>query len=588
MNETTGKVTFIAAGTCTIASQITTDGTYASASSASISFQITLVTRTLTIDPNSYDNAYTMANTPPTIVAIPSAGTGVITFQNPTHNICEAELTSGVVDFHETGICELGATIASDGIYAEAVAQNISFTISLAPRTIHIDAGSYDASYKTSDPPPTLVSIVSAGSGTREFIPLTHEICLVDPITGVVTFLAPGTCSIEARIVSDGVYENAESTPISFTLQAPNRTLTIDADSYQSSYSRVGEPPILTSTASAGGGVKSYTTDTPNVCVVEEFTGKVRFLSEGTCTITASIASDGTYDIATSNTIAFQILFAAGRRVIPPEPPAPPQENEPPQEPNTTPAAPEIKPENPPAPITPTTPPAPIAPPTPIATNEASGTTESVKTTEPAAEKNVAKTEYVPEVCEEYLKGFIKLGAANDPAEVRKLQDFLRTHEGEMLITDGIYKESDVMAVKRFQVKYGETLTYWGMTQPTGYVYITTRRTINRLYCKGSKQTICPYFITYQKVGDRGTEMQKIKSFLNNTQGESLDTGSDAFDADLAAAVRRFQVKFAERVLLPWGMKKPSGWWYQSTMKVANDLLGCFAPVKLDNGKVLE
>ena len=65
--------------------------------------------------------------------------------------------------------------------------------------------------------------------------------------------------------------------------------------------------------------------------------------------------------------------------------------------------------------------------------------------------------------------------------DVKKLQIFLNTFEGEDLAIDGIYKKVDVAAIKRFQKKYTkEILLYWNITEPTGYVYIKTTEMINR------------------------------------------------------------------------------------------------------------
>jgi len=90
----------------------------------------------------------------------------------------------------------------------------------------------------------------------------------------------------------------------------------------------------------------------------------------------------------------------------------------------------------------------------------------------------------LPLPCELYLKKFIKLGANNDPVEVRKLEAFLNVFEGFNLPVDGVYDQADYEAVKIFQQRYASAvLTPWGITDPTGYVYITTTLTINQIYC---------------------------------------------------------------------------------------------------------
>ncbi len=90
--------------------------------------------------------------------------------------------------------------------------------------------------------------------------------------------------------------------------------------------------------------------------------------------------------------------------------------------------------------------------------------------------------------CSPYLVDSIRPAAANNPFEVKKLQVFLNKNEGETEITEtGAYDSKTVAAVKRFQAKYAsEILTPWGITEPTGSVYHTTKKKINELTCDGS------------------------------------------------------------------------------------------------------
>lgn len=87
--------------------------------------------------------------------------------------------------------------------------------------------------------------------------------------------------------------------------------------------------------------------------------------------------------------------------------------------------------------------------------------------------------------CSPYLREAISWQAQNNPIEVAKLQAFLRTREGatQVWIT-GQYDRVTLEAVTVFQQKYAEDiLRPWGIIEPTGYVFITTRSAINNLYC---------------------------------------------------------------------------------------------------------
>jgi len=96
-----------------------------------------------------------------------------------------------------------------------------------------------------------------------------------------------------------------------------------------------------------------------------------------------------------------------------------------------------------------------------------------------------AVTEAAP-VCQEYLRSFIRQNANNDPAEVIKLQEFLRDLGGfPNLAVTGVYDETTISAVRSFQANYRSSiLAPWGIAEPTGFVFYTTRKAINEIYCR--------------------------------------------------------------------------------------------------------
>lgn len=208
-------------------------------------------------------------------------------------------------------------------------------------------------------------------------------------------------------------------------------------------------------------------------------------------------------------------------------------------------------------------------------------------TSTPTSTAPLLPPEYTPTACQPFITSNIEFGRRNNPEDVRRLQTFLNRVQGEVLIVDGEYKLVDVNAVKRFQSNNPEVLRFWNLNKPTGSVFITTRKRINTIQCEYETGIKCPFFTQYQIIGDVDPEVLRIKKFLNALEGEKL-TLSENFDAATDLAVKRFQARYTPRVLVPWGLRGPTGWWYQSTKKTANDLLGCFEPVRLDNGVVIE
>lgn len=91
-------------------------------------------------------------------------------------------------------------------------------------------------------------------------------------------------------------------------------------------------------------------------------------------------------------------------------------------------------------------------------------------------------------VCEGlYLGSYMRLGQENGASDVLKLQVFLNAIGMKVALTGVFDAETDAV-VRAFQVKYlPAVLAPWGITEPTGYVYKTTRAAINNMVCPGSE-----------------------------------------------------------------------------------------------------
>lgn len=125
------------------------------------------------------------------------------------------------------------------------------------------------------------------------------------------------------------------------------------------------------------------------------------------------------------------------------------------------------------------------------------------------------------------LKTYIKAGAKNDPAEVAKLQSFLRAFQGDNISMNGIYDEATQKAVRTFQSKYlGEVMGPWGATQSSGFVYITTLKKINQLACQSPfvlSANDLAIIDSYKARLAAGTEGASLNSSIT---GPTLETGS--------------------------------------------------------------
>jgi hypothetical protein len=92
--------------------------------------------------------------------------------------------------------------------------------------------------------------------------------------------------------------------------------------------------------------------------------------------------------------------------------------------------------------------------------------------------------------CPALLTHYLRKGGNNPEGEVRLLQGFLVDIEGESGLNEsGVFDEALEDAVRRFQERYaGDILSPWGVEDPTGYVYYTTRKKVNELACDNASQ----------------------------------------------------------------------------------------------------
>lgn len=91
-------------------------------------------------------------------------------------------------------------------------------------------------------------------------------------------------------------------------------------------------------------------------------------------------------------------------------------------------------------------------------------------------------------VCEEYLTTYMRPNTPNLPSEVMKLQNFLNDYTDNTIQVTGIFDLNTEIAVRNFQKQHkDEILTPWGLERDSGYVYYTTKKKINEIYCNNTR-----------------------------------------------------------------------------------------------------
>ena len=135
--------------------------------------------------------------------------------------------------------------------------------------------------------------------------------------------------------------------------------------------------------------------------------------------------------------------------------------------------------------ITPLTPPTPPGPETPTGNGLPGAVTFG------GGAPAVTQGQVLGESCSLYITKYMRIGRANDPEEVKKLQIFLNDYMNAGLPVSGFFGALTFNAVNAFQLKEGsEVLAPWvnarlhsSVNEPTGYVYKTTLRRVNLIKC---------------------------------------------------------------------------------------------------------
>lgn len=173
----------------------------------------------------------------------------------------------------------------------------------------------------------------------------------------------------------------------------------------------------------------------------------------------------------------------------------------------------------------------------------------------------------------------VDIGLKNDPVDVKKLETFLNTYEGENLKVDGFYGKEDLIAVKKWQAKYKATvLAPLRLKNPTGTVYTSSMRQIERQTTANCGKQImvhsCPFFKADAKYGNTGDEVKKLQQFLNIARGEKLPINGK-YGPSTRDAVKRFQRMYRKDIVSIIRLSFITGNWNVMTRAKANEVIGC-------------
>jgi predicted transcriptional regulator YdeE len=302
--SSSGVVTTLLSGTCTISVTQPAAGNFAAATPQTVT--LTVNAQTQTIQNFGTPITATYGGTAPVLAA--TATSGLAPTYASTGSACSVT-SAGAVTILAVGTCQITASQAGNATYAAATPVSETLTVNPAADVITI--------------PPTVPTTTTVGSNTPigatttsgvtpTYTSTTPTVCSVSA-TGVVTALTSGTCSVTVSQAAAGNYAAATPQTATFAVSGQSQTIQNFGTPITTTY---GNPaPVLAATATSG--LAPTYTSTGSACSVTT-SGTVTILAVGTCQITASQAGNSTYAAATPVTETLTVNPQADVITIPP------------------------------------------------------------------------------------------------------------------------------------------------------------------------------------------------------------------------------------------------------------------------------
>ena len=231
--------------------------------------------------------------------------------------------TSTTISFTVTGSEAITCSTLSTSSGTDFTLTNISAITSIAQTSGTVCTISATSTASADDVPVSSTLTAAAGFSVTDTAGNAQTTLVGSPQTVVVTVASPTTTTTTAPAPpAPAPTTTVPATTTTTTTIARTRTLGITGAA--ASYSVLMIGPSLLATPSSGGGIVSWTSETPDICSALAITGlsaqsasntvfRVGYLnSAGTCTITASIAATETHDAATAS-VSFAVTKLIAR-----------------------------------------------------------------------------------------------------------------------------------------------------------------------------------------------------------------------------------------------------------------------------------
>jgi hypothetical protein len=232
--------------------------------------------------------------------------------------------TSTTISFTVTGSEAITCSTLSTSSGTDFTLTNISAITSIAQTSGTVCTISATSTASADDVPVSSTLTAAAGFSVTDTAGNAQTTLVGSPQTVVVTVASPTTTTTTTAPAPPAPAPTTTVPATTTTTTTIARTRTLGIAGAAASYSVLMIGPSLLATPSSGGGIVTWTSETPDICSALAITGlsaqsasntvfRVGYLnSAGTCTITASIAATETHDAATAS-VSFAVTKLIAR-----------------------------------------------------------------------------------------------------------------------------------------------------------------------------------------------------------------------------------------------------------------------------------
>jgi len=294
-----GVVSFQAVGACKIDANQGGNGNYNVATQ--VQQTVTVAKGNQTISFTSTAPSATVGGATYTPTATTTSGlTVALTIDASSSSVCS--ISGGVVSFQAVGACKIDANQGGNGNYNVATQVQQAVTVSgKANQTISFTSTAPSATVGGASYTPT--ATVTSGLAVVLTIDASSSgVCSISG--GLVSFLAAGTCTIDANQVGNSSYNAAPQVQQAVTVTKNSQIITFGG----APTVVVGGTGTVTATGGASGNPVTFTSTTTGVCTVSGTNGStVTGVTTGTCSIAADQAGNANYNAAIQVTQSFSV-----------------------------------------------------------------------------------------------------------------------------------------------------------------------------------------------------------------------------------------------------------------------------------------